>query len=284
MIKIPEEKDNLQQGLQLDTSAIKEMLINFIVPLICVIAVLVLGITIIYPHYKNTGKVKQEIDQKTQLAGVLSKKVLNLKKNSDFKPVLDENTGLVDKALVSEPNVPQLLDEVFQIATNVGVTVTRLNYSYSEGAAQMSGSGAAATPEYKEVNVALGTEGSYDQVVTLLQNVENATRVLYIPSFRYTTDQEGKMSINYSILSPFLFVQSTAVTDEPVDLDVTTQGFVDFMNKLKSLRYYEFLNKDIQVIENEDDKKAAEMPTAATGTGTGTGTTGTQTSGSATGQ
>lgn len=257
------------QNLQIDTSAIKEMLVNFIVPLVCLAATIVLGFVVIYPHYKNAPKVKEEVEQKTKLSGILNKKVLNLKKNAEFKQVLEENSTLVDKVLVSETAVPQLLDEVFQIASNVGVKVTRLSYSYGESPVVVSGSEALATPEYKEVNVALGADGNYDQLISLLQDVEVAARVLYIPSFRYSSDEDGVMSINFSILSPYLFVQSTAVTDEPVELDVTTQTFVDFMNKLKSLRFYEFMNKDIQVIEPEEETAEAApiaetTPTAET--------------------
>jgi hypothetical protein len=55
--------------------------------------------------------------------------------------------------------------------------------------------------------------------------------------------------MNFSILSPFLYVKSTAVTDDPVELDITDPRFTEFVNTLKPLKYYEFLNKEIQVIE-----------------------------------
>lgn len=246
--------------LQFDADMMKQNILNFIVPLICFLVTVAIGIFVIYPYFKNTPKVKEEIQQKQQLKQVLEKKVWILKKNAEFKPVLDEGSALVDKVLVSEANVPQLLDEIYQIATNIGFEVTRLNYSYGEAAPT---GGASDAQEYKEVVVSLGVNGSYDQLLSLLKDTEIAARVLYIPSFRYSTDDEGKLSMNFSIISPFLYVQSTAQTDVPVELDITNPSFLELVNKVKVLRFYEFLNKDIKVIEEE---KTAEAETAVEST------------------
>ena len=237
-----EEKTNLQ----INKDAIVGTLINFIVPLICLSLSIILGLVVIYPYYKNKPAVQAQIAEKQKLNQTLESKIIILNKLSEFKSVLTESSQLVDKVLVSEANVPQLLDEVFQIGTNVGMEVTRLNYSYGDVKAQES------TPEiFQEVNVSLGVNGDYDQLITFLENTENAARVLYVPSFRYNVNTDNEMSLNFSIISPFLFVQSTAVTDEPVTLDVTNPSFIEFVNKLKPMKYYEFLNKDIKVIEEE---------------------------------
>jgi len=249
--------------LQFDAGMVKQNLLNFIVPLICVLVSIVIGIFVIYPYFKNAPKVKEEVQQKQQLKQVLEKKVWILKKNAEFKQVLDEGSGLVDKVLVSEANVPQLLDEVYQIATNIGLEVTRLNYSYGDAG---PAGGASGAREYKEVVVSLGVNGTYDQLLSLLKDTEVAARVLYIPSVRYSTDDEGKLSMNFSIVSPFLYVQSTAQTDVPVELDITNPSFLELVNKVKGLRYYEFLNKDIKVIEEEKtaEEEAAESTVEST--------------------
>jgi len=233
--------------LQFNAASVKESLLNFIIPLVCIFASLLIGFFIIFPYFRDGAKVKAEISEKQQLKQVLEKKVWILKKDSEFKQVLDDGSLLVDKALITEPNVPQLLDEVYQIATNLGLDVTRLNYSYVAISDEV-----ATTQDYQEVNVALGGIGSYDQLISLLRDTENAARVLYAPSFRYSTDEEGKLSMNFSIISPYLQVQSSAVTDVPVDLDVTNPAFLETLNRLKTLKYYEFLNKEIQIIEEPE--------------------------------
>jgi Tfp pilus assembly protein PilO len=236
--------------LQFDAGMMRENILNFIIPLVCVLVSVIIGVFVIYPYFRDAPKVKTEIQDKQQLKQVLEKKVWILKKNSEFKPVLDEGSALVDRVLVSEANVPQLLDEIYQIASNLGLEVTRLNYSYGDVSAA---AGTSGQQEFKEVNVSLGVSGSYDQLIALLRDTEVAARILYVPSFRYSVGDEGKLSMNFAIVSPYLYVQSTAQTDVPVELDITNPAFLEQVNKIKGLRFYEFINKDIQVIETETE-------------------------------
>jgi Tfp pilus assembly protein PilO len=230
--------------LQLNTNSIIKSIVNFIVPLVCLLVCIILGFFIIFPYYKNKPAVDAQIADKQALNQLLEGKLVILNKLTDFKNILAENSQLVDKVLVSEANVPQLLDEIYQIATSVGLSVTRLNYSYGDARTAAN----SAPNQFSEVNVSLGAGGTYDQLTTFLQDTEVAARVLYVPSLRYSVDSEGAMSMNFNVVSPFLYVQSTAVTDDPVELDITSSSFTNFMNKLKTMKFYEFLNKDIGVI------------------------------------
>jgi Tfp pilus assembly protein PilO len=231
---------------QLNTNQqkIKETIINFIIPLICLAATGVLGFVVIYPAFKTIPELKDKLTVQTTLKQNLTTKNLLLKKLVDFKSMLDENSNLIDKVLVSEANVPQLLDQTSQIAGNAGLKVSKLNYSYGEMAEQKDSGG------FKRVDVSLSTEGSYDQVILFLQNVEGAARVLYTTNFRYSKDVDnGTIFGTFSLESPYLFVKSDAITDDPLSLDITNQNFLSFINKIKGLRYYEFINKDIVVEE-----------------------------------
>lgn len=234
---------NEKSNLQINTSIIISSIVNFIVPLVCLLVCLVLGFFIIYPYYKNKPTVEAEISSKQNLSGVLANKIVLLNRLSDFKDLLDENSQIVDKVLVSEAAVPQLLDEVYQIATNAGIEVTRLSYSFGGASADVG-----EVEGFKEVNVSLGGNGSYDQLITILRDMETAARIVYAPVLRYSATEED-LSMSFTINSPYLSVQSTAQTDIPVSLDISNQSFVDTINQLKGLKYYEFLNKDIVVIE-----------------------------------
>ncbi len=242
-----EEKINLPTN----TSRIKETLINFIVPLICLAVAVLLIIFVIYPGIVNIPKFKQELNDRNQKKEVLAEKSTNLKKLIFYKAMLEQNSALVDRALSSTDNIPQLLDEVYQMSVSSGVKVNRLNYSYSDAGALAPATDSAPSKALpiKQVEVSLGTEGSYDQIVFLLQEIENAARVINATSFRYTSDEKGVLLASYVLDSPYLFVQANAVTDESVNLDVTNQKFIDFINKIKTLQYYEFKNQQIQVIE-----------------------------------
>ena len=239
---------------QFGKEKIKELLINFIVPLICLGVSVVLIFLIVLPSYNEMPKLKDELSKKNTLKQDLTKKSLLLKKLIDFKAMLDENSTLVDKVLVSEGNVPQLLDEVNQMATSSGLKVARLSYSYGDISEQKEGE----KPPYNKVNVSLATEGSYDQVILLMQSIENAARVAYATGFRYSLEEESKnLYATFSIESPYLFVKSDAVTDDPLTLDITSPSFVDFINRIKGLKYYGFINPNIKVEETKQTTESS---------------------------
>ena len=246
-----ETKDVEKKGLNIDTTAIREALLNFVFPLISLVVSVVLIVLFVYPTIKDYPEVKAELDQKNILKDTLQKKIGNLKKLVDFKEFVEEDSDLVSKVIVSEAEVPKLLDQIHQIATNSGMTVDRLSYSY--------GGGDQTGASYNTVIVSLGAETNYEQIVLFMESVEDAARFVSAPSFRYSSSRsaegDNRLSANFSVESPYLFVQSNAVTDEPVNLDVSSQEFVDFVNMIKGLRYYEFLNIDVEAVEETAEEE-----------------------------
>jgi Tfp pilus assembly protein PilO len=236
---------------------------NFLVPLIALGLSAVMGFVIIYPSVKSLPALKLEVESKKALEAQLSSKLDNLKNLTEFKSVVDENSMLVQKVLVDEPLVPQLLTQIDQIAKESGLDVTKLNYSFSENAGAPVGAtaadvakAAAAQTSYKTVDVALGTTGNFDQVVVFLQNMEKAARLINVESFRYSADQKEpfKLDVSFSLVSPYLKVESSAVTDDPVTLSLSDANFVQFINTIRELKYYDISAENI----NNDVVKLAE--------------------------
>lgn len=249
-------------GLNIDTQQIKETVLNFVVPLIAVSISILTLLLFVYPSYKNVPVKKLELEGKVTLDRTLNAKYTNLKKLVDFQSVLNEDAAIVNKVLVSEAEVPKLLDQVNQIADNSGIALNRLSYSYGS-----TSSGGAADPtgaNLSIVSVSLAGDLNYEQMIVFMESVENASRFLKVSTFRYskaqvTSGEEGNLSGSFSIDSPYLFVQSTAVTDEPLDLDISSSDFVSFLNMLRSLRYYEFINQNIEAEEEKVEENKEEV-------------------------
>jgi len=253
--KMKLEPRNSSFGLDLDISPLKNIIFNFFFPLIAIIASIIAGIFITYPNYKKMPELKDTLAQKKQLRDTLDAKISKLNRFSDFQSVLDENLKLVNQVLYTEPEVPQILDQVHQIAKNSGMEISKLSYSYSGGA------GTTQESDYNAVAVSLGGESSYDQLILFLKDIENAARFVEVSEFRYSGGQnedDNLYSSSFSLSSPYLFVQSTAVTDEPIALDISSDSFIDFINKVKSLRYYDFLNPEIALVEETEESEEAE--------------------------
>lgn len=236
--------------------AFKDAIVDFVFPLIGLSVTVLLFFFYIKPTYKKMNEMKTDLAGKSSVLEVLNTKATALTKMKDYDAVLQEDAEMVEKLYASESNVPQLLDEVHQIATNAGMTVDRLNYSYS-GAT--TGASADATAEQRKedisgiVNVTMSLTGTYDQMVVFMQEIEKAARIAYVTTFRFgaTADENDSslINVNVNVDSPYMYVQSVAVTDDPVTLDVTSPGFVSFMNGIKDYKYYDFLNPDIEAEE-----------------------------------
>ena len=232
--------------LNINTNSIKEVLVNFLIPLIALAVSGMLGIFVIIPSVKGLPLLKEDIAQKAALEDQLSKKVDNLSKLVNFKQVVDENVALVSNALVSEALVPQLLTQIDLIAQEAGLKVDKLSYSFSDPAKTTApvAAGAPVPPPalYSSVVVNLGAVGSYNQLGAFLENLESAARLVDVSTFRYTMNEDKESSalqITVILQSPYLFVDSSAVTDDPVTLDISSKSFVDLVNKVKALKLYE---------------------------------------------
>jgi len=253
---MPEEKQS-----QFDISGllykIRGVILNFLIPLVALVLSALLGIIYIRPSIKELPLKKEELQNKISTRDTLSKKISNLNKLRDYQSVLDENLEVVNKVLVPEPEAPRLLDQASQMAEGAGMSLEKLSYSYS--------SRGKSGGSYDMINVSMGVRSSFEQFITFMEIVENAARYVSISDFRYSisdkNDEEGNLSSNFSVDSPYLFVQSTAVTDDPVNLDITSPEFISFMDMLKGLDYYDFKNPDIVAVEeNPEETDVVEEP------------------------
>lgn len=249
-----ELKKEKKSSIDIDINAIKGAIINFIVPLICLGLTTAIFFIFLFPSYKAIPDLKIQLDEKNTLENQLKSKLSNLNRLVDFQSVVDENSSLVNKVLVSEAAVPALLTQIDNIAKNSGLQISKLNYSF--------GSAANESGPYDVVNVNLAVEGSFTQTVTFLKELENAARIINVDTVRYSIDSnEGAlaMSSDFVLVSPYLYVESTAVTDEPVDLDISSAKFQSLIARLKNMKYYDASTLSVPPVATEVPA-AEELP------------------------
>lgn len=236
---------------------IKDTVMNFIVPLVAVVISLLLFIAIIYPSFTKTPGLRNKLDETKTLQSVLKDKLSKINKLVDFKSVVDQDSALVNKLMPDDDDVPGILDQVDQLAKESGLDVSRLSYSFGD----TGGTPAEAGP-YQSVIVSLGADGNYSQMVQFLKNVENSARLINVTNFRYNAslneDSAGRLSMTFSLVAPYMKVQSTAVTDDALKLDLTSGEFVSFINRIKGFKFYSQLSADQQSEARKNAKEQAE--------------------------
>jgi type IV pilus assembly protein PilO len=219
-----------------DTARMKNIALNFIVPIICILVSVLLFAFIVYPAFTKIPELEQKLSDTTALRDQLREKDAKLGRFIDFKAVIEENSKFVDRVMPADQNVPGLLDQLSQIAKESGLDVTKLSYSLSDTDPNET------RPTYSAVLVSLGVDGTYSQMIEFMKAAENASRVVTVSNFRFNTvniSGQQLLSFTFIISAPFMKVQSAAVTDEPINLDVTSGDFTAFLNRVKGLRYFE---------------------------------------------
>ena len=123
---------NDKKDIKSDLNALKNALVNFVVPIISLGITVILFVSVIYPSYKEIPTLKDDLQRKESLSTQLETKLKNLKRLVDFKSAVDEDEKLISDTLVSEPQVPQLLTQIDIIARENGLTLNKLSYSITE--------------------------------------------------------------------------------------------------------------------------------------------------------
>lgn len=260
------EKKSLNLGI--DSDNLKRILLNFIIPIVCLVVSIVLFFVVIQPSIKNKPELEKQLVQKKTLESQLKVKLAKLNDLEMYKEIVDKDSSMIDKVLVSEASVPELLSEVDTIARDSGFEVTRLSYSPGKSTSGELG--------YDSVNVSLGVSGNYDQYIAFLQAAESAARLIDIESFRYaaSTKNLDELNLNIVVRSPYLFVSSSAATDEAININISDPKFLSFIESIKKMRYYDpnYL-PEVEVKKDEEVEKEIAEETQQT---TQTTTTATQ--------
>lgn len=279
-------------------------LLNFIIPLICLVLSGGLIIAVFLPSYRELPSLEADLDQKRVLSSQLETKIAALTELVDFASVVKENSNIIDEALVSEPKIPELLFQVDQMSRESGMSVDQLSYSGSEVASvpyesvppeTVSDATSGEVSEVPEVAVAgrgdiavaLGTTGSFWDLVAFLKSAENASRIIIIEDFRYTqaavddgsAETRNEVSATFRLLSPYLSVNSMATTDEPIELSISSAEFQAGMQRIKDLKHYDvtvpedFVPVAVPVVVPEEETaegegtSPAEVPVTSPETG-----------------
>ena len=237
----------------IDFGKVKNFLLNFLIPLVSLGLMLALVLLVLKPSYTSIPKLESDLSSKQNLSLQLTKKVDDLEFLVDYEQVLSEKSLLINEALISEPEIPELLAQVDQMVKESGMTVSRLNYSAIKESPDEI--------EHSLVGVALGVKGSPTQLLSLLEIIEKASRLVLVEDFRYSLNkQEGSsfLDVNFELLAPYLFVTSEAVTDESINIDISSPEFEELTDRLEVLKRYDILPTESAGSEESEESEVPE--------------------------
>lgn len=204
-------------------------------------AILIAAVLLLLSVRPAVGKILKLREEQTTAQETLAALTAKVQKLEDFAAAaaaLDEEFKRFDQAISSESNVPTLLTQVQTITSHAGVKVTVLQFGGVGGEAE----GTAEPERLNEVRLKLTVEGSFDNIVKLLQTLETATRLIDVESVGYSVQEtEGGASALAAELTLISYYTSrpTLSPETPVTFSFTDEAFERNSQVLQRLTPYE---------------------------------------------
>ena len=233
---------------------VKEVIINFIVPIVFLGVSAAAIFLYIVPTSKNIPVLKNELTQKTNEAVVLEAKVAQLTELQSNKELLMGDLLKLSWALEERDKVPELSQQTMQMSKDSGVNFMSLDYTNTNknaapviAAAQPSGSGSLmADPNlYREekVNVTV-TSADFPSIVKFLKTTETSIRLFKVETFRLSgqvsaiTGASATKNISLVMASPYLNPAFSTYSETAAPINLKDTAYREFMQKLDTFTNY----------------------------------------------
>ncbi len=211
--------------------------------LIFLAGVVICGLAVF--QFLSVPTLRQKIGTAENELVVLRQKNAALSEILSEIKTMESNAEVVRTALPVSDDVPALIMQLEQIAKDSGLTVQHLGF---EGTTAAPAKGEPASPDeeasrggVKKTAVTMVATGSYPSLQTLLQNLENASRVVNVTNFRFSSVQkEGEVGLSVTLgLEAFYLAEAESVAPAaPLTLDTSSKEYVELIRKVKALRVY----------------------------------------------
>lgn len=237
--------------------------IGSIVPLIFVFLFFSVGIVagyFAYVEYLRIPELNLTRDEKTQELQRVEAHANYLKSLSNLKDQLESNIKISEQAITVSNEIPQLMNQIIQIASQTLSNLESLVFSGST--TQSTGTKTPGT-----INIQTTINGNYSQVIEFLKSLENARRVVTIKGLKYTSKTKGPETGSVA-LSGSKFVTNSDLNSQSYDLSLTVAGYflgdintenldaeilakpqdpTPVVNKLESMTWYDQGSLNLQV-------------------------------------
>lgn len=212
--------------MKLVYSKYKELLLGNIKVFVGVGGSLLLFFTVILPNLNSLPDLYNKNNQESASLVSLKLKLSKIDVLITSAQAVKSGVLLADRALPSKDDVPILLNQIQAIATSSGVALKSL---------QFSGIAKSEVGSYKKVAVQAILEGSFANIVSMLTNFENTSRIINLSSFSFDSRKSGdNLTVNLGLVSYFLENGPKTASELSLDLSLSqTAATLDYLKKLK---------------------------------------------------
>lgn len=209
----------------------KENLTSVLFPLLAVVVGVGTAYFYVLPTFRSLYQLREE-------RGELREEYAELKEKGDRLAALEASNlssylTTFKVALPDEEKVPELMSQVQAIAKEAGVEVSAL---------QFAGREEKGTPK---VRLQAEVGGDYKSLLSFVEKVEKASRVLKVENLGFTKKEEegkgegGGLSASLGLSSYFLEPPREQKVEAPLEFDLSSSSFQKVLGKVQELKVYE---------------------------------------------
>lgn len=254
----------VQAAANATKSKLRENL-SSIIPLLFVFGFFSVGVVagyFAYTEYLRIPELKLQIEAKKQELSKVTAYANYLQNLQSLGEKLDNNIKLSEQGITLKHEIPQLMNQMIQIANQTQVELISLIFAGST--TESTGTKTPGT-----VNIQVNVKGNFSQMLSFLQLIENARRQNTIKGFKYTSSgKTGGTTTSNASVSVNSFIQNSKLNENPYDMNITLSGYylgqvntknIDYeivsrkqsldsvIGKLESMKWYEATALDLKV-------------------------------------
>lgn len=230
---------------------LEETIVNFILPIVLVLASLGLLNFYVIPSNRKLPDLKSQLNAKNSENSLLRSKLDQLKILKENEALMIEDSAKISWLLDEKSSAPQLTRQVVLMSNDANTLFRSLDYSNAGSKSRISNVGAVgldssssglASPSlddlYREesMNVVLESS-SVEDFVRFLNISENSIRLIKVNSINLVSNK-GVVRSNINISSPYLNPNFSSYLQTASPIDLKDPSYRSFLGRLDSFRNY----------------------------------------------
>lgn len=222
----------------MNTSKLKSTFLGNLYLAVGVVGSLFFVLILLVPSISLIPSLRAQIKSKNEELKQLRERSGHLNALLSNQSTLKVNLKLVDVAIPSKDDVPNLMTQIQRIATESGVVLKALQFG--SGALMTSGttgSRIAADKSIKRVVLQVLSDGPFGNIQSFLRNLENASRLLSVDSLSFESKKDvGRITATMVLTSYYI---DSVGQDSASVLDLSDEEIKSTLSKIKQLKVYE---------------------------------------------
>ena len=222
----------------MNTSKIKATFIDNLYLAVSLVGSLFFILVLLFPSLSSIPTLRTKLSAKNEELKQLKAKSSRLNSLISNQSTLKANLKLVDMAVPSKDNVPNLMTQIQRIASDSGVTLKALQFGTSSlNTSAGESNRVLADKNIKRVLLQAIAEGAFSNLQSFLRNLEEASRLISVDNVTFENKKSG--SSVASTLGLTSYYVDNVPTDPSFSLDLGSEDLKTTLVKLKSMKIYE---------------------------------------------